>query len=80
MQHDNELALLRLVFETQLRRHPLPWRVERDWTFEVKSLDHAIIAKCMTHEQATAIISLAEEIKASRSALEDIELPQGCLD
>lgn len=47
-----------------LLHHPLPWRVEHDWTYEVTAADGTIIVKCMTHEQAKAIITTAEELQA----------------
>jgi hypothetical protein len=43
--------------------HPLPWTVERDWTFEVTAKDGTIIAKCMTHERAATIIAMAEQVR-----------------
>lgn len=48
--------------------HPLPWRVERDWTHEVTAADGTIVAKCMTHERAAAIIATAERIAATLAA------------
>lgn len=47
-----------------LIHHPLPWRVEHDWTHEVTAADGAIICKCMTHGRAMAVIALAEKIRA----------------
>lgn len=61
-----EDAALEAVFDSQLREHPLPWRVERDWAFEVIASDGAIIAKCPTRDGADAIISLAQERHAER--------------
>jgi len=46
-----------------LIHHPLPWRVERDWTYEVTAADGTIITKCMSHERAMAIIALAEKLQ-----------------
>lgn len=55
----HELALLRAVLDSQLRKHPLPWRVERDWAFEVTASDGAVIVKCPTNQEAEALIVLA---------------------
>lgn len=33
------------IYKDIVAKHPLPWRVERDWTFEVIASDNAIIAK-----------------------------------
>lgn len=48
--------------------HPLPWRIEDDWTREVTAKDGTIIAKCMTHARAAAIIATAEKIRAELDA------------
>ena len=48
--------------------HPLPWRVEDDWTHEVIASDGACIAKCMTPEAAQFIVDEAEAV-AKRMAL-----------
>ena len=44
--------------------HPLPWRVEQDWTHEVTAADGTIIAKCMTYDRAAAIVAMAQAIRA----------------
>lgn len=48
--------------------HPLPWRVERDWGYEVTAADGAIIAQCKTPERAEAVIALAEQIRSTLDA------------
>lgn len=48
--------------------HPLPWTVDRDWTHEVTAKDGTVVAKCMTHARAAAIIALAEQIRAEVDA------------
>lgn len=60
-----------------LIHHPLPWRVERDWTHEVTAADGTIITKCQTHEHAAAVITLAEQIRAflDEPTPEDAEVP-----
>lgn len=42
-------------------QHPLPWRIELDWTVEVHSSDGYIVAKCSTYEEAESVIEWAEE-------------------
>lgn len=57
-----EIALhgqLQAVLGWQVIRHPLPWRVESDWTEEVVASDGYCIAKCDFPEQAEAIVALA---------------------
>lgn len=52
------------IVRCQLLAHPLPWTVERDWTWEVTARDGAIVAKCMTPEDAGAVVAMAERIRA----------------
>ncbi len=41
--------------------HPLPWRIEHDWTVEVHAADGCIVAKCQSDEEAESVIEWAEE-------------------
>lgn len=68
---NNETAerdALRFVLRHALLAHPLPWRIEQDWTWEVLAADGATIAKCMTPAQAQAVVSLAETMTAEDAA------------
>jgi len=53
-------------------KNPLPWRVERDWAYEVTASNGAIIAKCHTHEEATEIIQAAKKIKKEDNTYDDL--------
>jgi hypothetical protein len=55
-------GLLTEVLYQLLDDHPLPWRVEPDWTQEVRAADGAIVAKFRTREEADALIAIAEEV------------------
>jgi hypothetical protein len=55
--------MLRDVVFQQMLDHPLPWRIESDWTEEVTASDGHIVAKS-DHSTAQAIIALAEQIRA----------------
>ena len=57
---DAEDAIVRNV----MLSHPLPWRVEQDWTWEVIDAKGAVVAKCMTYARATAVVALAERMAA----------------
>jgi len=60
------MTLERMVHDLllhQIIRNPLPWKVKRDWAYEVTAFNGAIIAKCQTHEEAEEIIQMAEKIK-----------------
>ncbi len=35
-----------------LEKHPLPWRVEEDWTYEVTDSEDQVVRKCMTAAEA----------------------------
>jgi hypothetical protein len=39
--------------------HPLPWRIEQDWTVEVIDFKGNIVAKFMTFSAAEEIIEIA---------------------
>ena len=50
-----------LIF-TQMMHHPLPWRIESDWTEEVTASDGYIIAKT-DHHTALEMVALAEQMQ-----------------
>jgi len=53
--------------------HPLPWRLEQDWTTEVVALDGHIVAKCSA-EDAQKVIEWAESMKEKMDQVaEEIE-------
>ena len=54
--------MIRYLLFHQMLNNPLPWRVERDWAYEVTASNGAIVAKCQTHEEAEEIIQMAEKI------------------
>ena len=54
-------VLLDLFIHHNLILHPLPWRIEMDWTFEVYGSDNALIVKCMNPAQANAVVKLANK-------------------
>lgn len=59
-------AITRLLMYVTLDRHPLPWRVERDWTYEVLDVAGAVVVKCPTPEIAADVVAEAERIDADR--------------
>lgn len=56
--------IARHLVHRDMLNHPLPWRIEHDWTYEVTSVDGHIIAKGMTEEEAQQMIAFAESIAA----------------
>lgn len=53
------VILLGVVSIEPLETPPLrPWRVEPDWTYEVRGADGTLIAKCERSETADAIASI----------------------
>ncbi len=50
--------------------HPLPWRIEEDWSTEVTSGDGYVIAKCAGPVAAEAIIREAERMQADVDSLD----------
>jgi hypothetical protein len=47
----------------QMMKHPLPWKVEQDWTWEVIAADGACIAKFQTWSDAQVMVSAAEALQ-----------------
>lgn len=54
--------ITRLLLVNRILAHPLPWRIERDWTYEVIAHDGAIIAKCPNYEEAAIIVDWANNL------------------
>lgn len=65
--------LLESVLFQQALQHPLPWRIESDWTEEVITSDGYCIAKCRTVKEAVSIIAVA--MVATKRAVSD-EVPR----
>lgn len=56
--------LARHLVRPLIRKHPLPWRVEYDWTVEVYDAKGQIVIKLMTAVQAQELIDFAIELAA----------------
>ncbi len=52
--------LLTLLIDDHLWRHPWPWAVDWDWTWEIYDAKQQLVVKCGTAAHATALIELAE--------------------
>ena len=55
--------MVRYLLFHQILNNPLPWRVERDWSYEVIASNGCIIAKCKSHDEATEIVETAEKLR-----------------
>ena len=64
--------ITRLLLLHQIITNPLPWRIERDWTYEVIAHNGAVIAKCQNYEEAAIILDLANNLGRELSNI-DIE-------
>lgn len=60
----NMTAWARELLFRQLMKHPLPWTVDQDWTFEVLDSKGACIAKFQRSDQAEEMIAAAEALQA----------------
>lgn len=60
MDNKKEMVLKRLLTHAVLY-HPLPWYIDRDWTYEVRDDDKALVVKCQSEEEAEAVIEMANE-------------------
>ena len=56
--------LARHLVRPLIARHPLPWRVDYDWTVEVYDANDQIVIKLMTAAQAQELIEFANELAA----------------
>lgn len=61
----NKEELLKSVFDRIIHHatlnHPLPWRIELDWTVEVFDANNKMVCKFMTTEEADCFIKLASD-------------------
>jgi len=44
-----------------IKRHPTPWRIEEDWTYEVLDAHSVLVVKCMTAVEAMLFLKKSEE-------------------
>lgn len=64
MNDFNMVEWARELLFRQIMKHPLPWRIDEDWTKEVIAADGACIAKFQTYAQAQEMIDAAEALRA----------------
>lgn len=60
----HEELLKWLIRDKLLKLHPLPWRMEQDWTDEVYDADGALVIKLPRRGLAQRLIFLAQELEA----------------
>lgn len=53
----------------KIQKHPLPWRIEQDWTYEVYDAKDRIVLKCINWAEAHEFVTLAEELVAEDKKL-----------
>ena len=56
--------LARHLVRPLLARHPLPWRCDQDWTFEVTDASDAVVIKLPSGVLADELIAFAVELSA----------------
>lgn len=56
--------LARHLVRPLIAKHPLPWRWEQDWTFEVLDAKNEIVVKLMTAAHAEELIAFADDLAA----------------
>ena len=56
--------LARHVVRPLIRKHPLPWRLEYDWTVEVYDAKGGLVMKLMNDAQAQELLAFATELAA----------------
>ena len=56
--------LARHLVRPLIAKHPLPWRLEFDWTVEVYDAKDQLVIKLMTGVQAQELLKFANELAA----------------
>ena len=69
----SDALLQRIVHQILLRQHPLPWRIEWDWTCEVLDARNQRVLSCRTAAEADELITLGRAI-ATESAVTRAEI------
>jgi hypothetical protein len=59
----NMTAWAKELLFRQLMKHPLPWTIDQDWTWEVLDSKGNCIAKFQTHGDAQAMIDAANALQ-----------------
>lgn len=57
--------LARYLVLPLISKHPLPWRVDHDWTAEVFDAKGQLVIQLMTDAHALELIEFATELSAS---------------
>lgn len=65
--------LARHLVRPLIAKHPLPWRIDYDWTVEVYDANGGIVMKLMNDAQAQELLAFATEL-ASYDAQGDVEV------
>lgn len=60
----NMVEWARELLYRQIKKHPLPWKVDQDWTWEVIAADGTCLAKFQTCSQAEEMVAAAEALQA----------------
>jgi hypothetical protein len=56
--------LARHLVRPLIAKHPLPWRLEYDWTIEVYDTKGGLVMKLMNDAQAQELLAFATELAA----------------
>src|SRR5260221_707216 len=59
----NMTAWAKELLFRQLMKHPLPWKIDQDWTYEVIDAKNNCIAKFQSCHQAEEMIAAAEALQ-----------------
>lgn len=68
-----ENAQRRLVHHLMMG-HPLPWRLEFDWTVEIKDANNVVVIKCMHVDEANEIVALAKFLAIGDSGAREVPI------
>ena len=61
MRSNGKHAVLACIVQEQIRQHPLPWTLHREWAHQVRASDGVVIAQFPNISEAESLLRLAEE-------------------
>lgn len=66
--------LVRELVRPLIDRHPLPWRIDHDWTVEVVDANGECVTKLVSRDMAERFIAIAIEVSVRNAEIKvDVE-------
>lgn len=62
---EEQAAVAQRLIGDLVLNHPLPWRIEIDWSQEVRDKDGSLVTSCLSRRLAEMVVQLATDYSAS---------------